>query len=672
MVLPKDTKISSNVSKIGFFLESSDEKIINNISKIIEKLVKEYKVFILPLNMKDEQVKIVKKQLKKYEYDNSCTQTLFYVNDDVFGKGSNLLEFANNVDVIIAFQSLTVNLSILSNKPFICISTSSQLSRIKANLNNDFLVEPNLVFVKGIYDDLFLNIDEFENRFGNSLGYINNNYIEIQSFLKCYKKIQIESIQNNVINIPNDKRKSPPQYISNDERLQLIKTIINNIVLILNVKKVKSCIQMIYKGSSLNKLKFQNKNNIKYSIIEELLWIITGDPHAPYYYGLLDNILTLPLLPQIEWIIDDYYMNYKYKNNEGQGTLAEPKLAFGKGTPTIINKNFQELHRSGWQYIIDNLVLELDLDNITIDTYIDKTFHWNSKFYKSKNIIPYIKPWVGFIHHTFSDYNNKYNCKELFDNKLFQDSLGSCKCLIVMSEYLKQQILLIRNDIRIEVIYHPTEITHEKFAWDKFISNDNRSVIQIGNWLRNVFAIYNLELPLNSIIKHKSVLKNKNTENYFVPSGFFDEFKKLDGQSNVVDMCKISFTNMHLKGMYNTILDYHQSVNEIEYLENNDYDKLLSQNIVFINLVDASAINTLLECIMRNTPIIINPIDAVVEILGKDYPLYYTTMYEASCLLDDESKLQSGHLYLLQIDKSKFYIDTFIEKFSNLLKEIDL
>ena len=41
-----------------------------------------------------------------------------------------------------------------------------------------------------------------------------------------------------------------------------------------------------------------------------------------------------------------------------------------------------------------------------------------------------------------------------------------------------------------------------------------------------------------------------------------------------------------------------------ERLSNDHYDSLLAENIVFINLIDASAVNTVLECIVRNTPFI--------------------------------------------------------------------
>ena len=100
----------------------------------------------------------------------------------------------------------------------------------------------------------------------------------------------------------------------------------------------------------------------------------------------------------------------------------------------------------------------------------------------------------------------------------------------------------------------------------------------------------------------------------------------------------------------------------LEFLENDAYDKLLTENIVFIKLVDASAVNTLLECIVRNTPIVVNPLPAVIEYLGENYPLYYTNIGEAAVLLNDKKKLLAGHKYLRKLDKEELKLDVFIQK----------
>ena len=82
-------------------------------------------------------------------------------------------------------------------------------------------------------------------------------------------------------------------------------------------------------------------------------------------------------------------------------------------------------------------------------------------------------------------------------------------------------------------------------------------------------------------------------------------------------------TNNWYKHYYDYTKEMCDSVNIINKLSNQEYDNLLTENIVFINLIDASAVNTLIECMVRNTPIIINRHPVVVELLGENYPLYY-------------------------------------------------
>lgn len=52
-----------------------------------------------------------------------------------------------------------------------------------------------------------------------------------------------------------------------------------------------------------------------------------------------------------------------------------------------------------------------------------------------------------------------------------------------------------------------------------------------------------------------------------------------------------------------------------------DYDILLSFNRVILNVFNSSPNNTILECIVRYTPIIVSKHPAIIEYLGETYPL---------------------------------------------------
>jgi hypothetical protein len=101
-----------------------------------------------------------------------------------------------------------------------------------------------------------------------------------------------------------------------------------------------------------------------------------------------------------------------------------------------------------------------------------------------------------------------------------------------------------------------------------------------------------------------------------------------------------------------------------------------------LNLIDASAVNTVIECIIRNTPLIINRRPAIVEILGDEYPLYYgdsdgntdddySMNHQVVELLSDTKKLKSAYKYLMNFDKTRFSVGNFMTDFTKILTLID-
>lgn len=49
-------------------------------------------------------------------------------------------------------------------------------------------------------------------------------------------------------------------------------------------------------------------------------------------------------------------------------------------------------------------------------------------------------------------------------------------------------------------------------------------------------------------------------------------------------------------------------------------------------MFNSSANNTILECIARNTPIIVRTNPAIVEYLGENYPLYFESLNDLNKL----------------------------------------
>jgi hypothetical protein len=498
----------------------------------------------------------------------------------------------------------------------------------------------------------------------------------------------ISRIINDVIQY-NYKRLYPPHYINKTQVILLKQKVIQRILkIVLGNNYDPMIVNRLLNGECLaNVIQSGNSIDLKVQIIQEILWEITNDPFSPYMYDLLTAFTFQTRIESLlDWLIRDFYVRYHVKkcNNNIE----------------YININFQEIHRSGWQYVVNNMQGKLNYtapersytEKIIIDTFVDKTFHWNHEFYKNKGIIPYKRTWVGIIHHTFSNYGNMYNCKELFKNQNFIESLQHCKGLIVLSEYLKTQIEnTIRDNPTIDFtgqiwcLVHPTEFISPEslFTFSKFLNNQDKKVVHVGCWLRDMFSIYQLPIDPEAKIR-KCILKGKNMDNYFFNDSLdvlFDDQSPIKNDEpnhicrsvnyicrSINDICRYSFNNKFIQGLHDYIYTAIDSVEIIEELSNQDYDDLLSQNIVYIKLIDASAVNTILECIVRNTPVLVNKIPAVIEMLGEDYPFYYTNNIEAIRKVTDYNLINETWEYLssssfIQDIKQKLDIDYFITQF---------
>jgi polysaccharide pyruvyl transferase WcaK-like protein len=356
----------------------------------------------------------------------------------------------------------------------------------------------------------------------------------------------------------------------------------------------------------------------------------------------------------------------------------------------IFQNDFSSYHRSGWSYVVGGL-MNLDgpqllkKSDILLDTYVDRSFHWGFEILSTMGILPYKQQWYGFIHHTFDTTHSDYNCTELMNNPVFIESLLCCKGLFVLSKSLAFDLrdALDKKGFNTPVytLYHPMEFIDNTFDFTRFIDNPRKKIVQIGAWLRNPYAIYELPLPQPCELQ-KAALKGKEMEQYFAPPGFVQsvhdlmtkrkwygkQSEKDTDNGDISSICRSpQSVNKFCQGFYDMTIRQLASVQVIDKLSNEDYDNLLSQNIVFLNLVDCSAVNTVVECIVRNTPIIVNRHPALEEILGTSYPGFYDTLQEASTLCQSNQKIEAMHVYLKKLDKTRYKLETFIDCLQDIM-----
>jgi len=294
-------------------------------------------------------------------------------------------------------------------------------------------------------------------------------------------------------------------------------------------------------------------------------------------------------------------------------------------------------HRSGWIYAVQCLRDLHRPGGIILDSFIERTFCWHPR-----GIQPHRQPWIGFVHvppHIPTWFYFEQTGEKLFKTEAFQESLPYCRGLFTLSLYLRKY-LESQLSLPVDNLVFPTEFPQDRWTWEKFSANKEKKVIQVGWWLRKLHAIYRLPLPGT-------------------------DYRKIFlsvGHPGLPGLMKIEREILIKQGTFHDSL--YDSVQTIDYLPNDAYDRLLSENIVFIELYDASANNTVIECLARNTPLLVNPIEPVIEYLGEDYPFYYRSLEEAAEKLHNMDLILQTYRYLLQHPlKEKLTGQYFLESF---------
>jgi len=687
---------------VGFFpatpmfiqLNNSEK---NNYLRSMKKIVdywlqKNYFVHFFCMSnsnkQKEDDLYLIKKIINLYPKDKQSMFRLCESNKDIF---TEIKKMKYN----ICWRFHSIILSILNGIPFITFSSTPKVE----NLLKDNSIE-----------DLYFSFNSID----QGLEYLRNNRKDIIKRLEKIYKINHNLAKHFYKNFSyiNIKRTEPPYYINNKD-----------------VKKLIDYYCNIYETfkSEIDGDDDYNCNIILYNLNRTL--------DSEYHFGLKEKLYKgiQNLHPELRWLINDniiknniqfYYaansilkkiqVNGEINRVNGVNRVNGEINGVYKINMHFINQfDMRGLHRSGWTYVLDNMTLIQDINGINCDFYVDRTFHWNNVILSRLRHIPYKQNWIGFIHHTTNEEYSDYNTVNLFKNPLFLKSLKYCKGLILLTEHLKNEVesLMFKLNLSVPlfVLTHPTEFVEESkmFSMSNFKSNDNKMIIQIGAWMRDINGIFQIKINSNVNIQ-KAVLIGKKMEGYY--SNLNESVTDCDDLSSASNNSTLSNssiiaqsgsgtgiiveTNLNItpsisrdnkirnitingvneetngvNGETNGINGITNKVKIITFQENGAYDELLSKNIVFLKLIDASAINTLLECIVRNTPIVINKIKPVVEVLGDAYPLFYSDISEVKKLVSIKN-IDKAHQYLKRMEKSRFKIETFIKNFQYILSQI--
>lgn len=298
-------------------------------------------------------------------------------------------------------------------------------------------------------------------------------------------------------------------------------------------------------------------------------------------------------------------------------------------------------HRDGWNFVIQNLLrnIEHQQDALGFDCFMEKTFVWNYGQEASGRQ----KAWFGITHRPtqipdFYDWKSKVHFYQSPFFNVYAETL--CGLITVSSDHADYLRTLF--DIPIKSLLHPTN--HNVKSWNQdCLNNEEIRIVQVGSWLRKMHSIF--RLPRGKY--RKSILASRDQ--------LFNNVRFIGERGELV------------KGrMYNE-RDY-DSVDFIGFLDDKEYDYLLANSIVFLDMFSSTANNTVLECIARKTPIVVRKLPSTVEYLGKDYPLFFDDLKQASELASDKNLLLKAHEYLYHRSKLRdFHINGFVDNFKNAI-----
>jgi hypothetical protein len=285
-------------------------------------------------------------------------------------------------------------------------------------------------------------------------------------------------------------------------------------------------------------------------------------------------------------------------------------------------------HRSGWGPALDALRAEHDDRGVAFYGFLDGIFNpgLNPRY---AQMVPIGHPWTGFFHNPPTMppwFPDEPRLTKLLKRDDVLRSMENCVGLFTLSEHLAE---FLRGELKLptSALIFPTEIPDHIFSFEAFLANPRKRVVSVGWWLRRAMSIF--YLPLDAQTPYR-----KARLNFGGP---------LDDTSRGLARLEFVHDWRHRK------LDdrFKSNTEELPYLPHREFDRLLAENIVYLDLYDSSANNAVVECIARATPLLVNKIAPVVEYLGADYPLYFETLEEAAAKALDFDMVRRAHEHLL-------------------------
>ena len=303
--------------------------------------------------------------------------------------------------------------------------------------------------------------------------------------------------------------------------------------------------------------------------------------------------------------------------------------------------------QNGWGVVLSALkpVLKTDKvlhqNSVLLDSFLESSFVTGIPGTETLKSPPYNQPWIGFAHNPpgipeWHEYDS--SPQEIIKLESWKTSLAYCRGIVTLSQYLADWYAANVPGVAVTTLKHPTATPQKLFNLEAYQTADCPKIVQVGWWLRRLHSIY--ELPIDPM--NKAILEptgSKHMHNF--------------QQALSREVAELGYA-----------VDTSQA-QTLSFLTNDDYEDLLSKTVVFTHLYDSAANNTIVECMARNTPILVNALPSVIEYLGPEYPLYFSDLEEAAEKASNLDLINQAWQYLKNLPKDDLDCEFFYRSFVN-------
>lgn len=260
---------------------------------------------------------------------------------------------------------------------------------------------------------------------------------------------------------------------------------------------------------------------------------------------------------------------------------------------------------------------------VLFDECVDATFGWVDPLRSTRRV--HVTPWVGCVHGVPAPPAHlvpfaRHGLPALWRTPELQRSLEHCRGLFTFTERAGDW-LRDHTSIPVSVVPRPFDAPRAQFDFERFARGSERQLVQLGWWMTRLNAICDLPIVIGNALG-VSKIRGVPAAHHRMAVGLARADRERDGWSAP-----------------GAIL----ATTDAGALAPADRVRVFETAVVFADLYDANADPVVAECIGSATPVLVNRHPAVVEYLGREYPLYFDSLDDAAAKVVDLDVIESAH-----------------------------